>query len=259
MIFKILPYHPGSRSAFNLSKALGCLRLKPGSRFAPKKYHKIINWGNSSRPMFVTESDCLNDPHLVSRMSNKTEFFKFMEDFEDVNLVPWTITESLAKEWIEEGSTVVARTLTRGSGGRGIKILEKGVDFCYAPLYTKYVKKAEEYRIHVAFGEIIDVQKKIRDPNSEVEPLDWKIRNHSNGFIFVRNTADPDEQVLEQALNVMKRSKLDFGAVDIIWNDYQKKAYVLEINTAPGLEGETVNKYKEAFETYAMSNLRQTS
>jgi D-alanine-D-alanine ligase-like ATP-grasp enzyme len=36
---------------------------------------------------------------------------------------------------------------------------------------------------------------------------------------------------------------LDFGAVDVIWNEKQQRAYVLEVNTAPGLEGQTVDDY----------------
>ena len=40
---------------------------------------------------------------------------------------------------------------------------------------------------------------------------------------------------------------LQFGAVDIIWNEKENKCYVLEINTAPGLVGTTLTKYTEAF------------
>ena len=39
---------------------------------------------------------------------------------------------------------------------------------------------------------------------------------------------------------------LKIGAVDIIWNELENKCYVLEINTAPGLEGTTLVKYTEA-------------
>jgi D-alanine-D-alanine ligase-like ATP-grasp enzyme len=42
---------------------------------------------------------------------------------------------------------------------------------------------------------------------------------------------------------------LDFGAVDII-EDKEGNFYVLEINTAPGLEGHTVTSYAKAFHGY---------
>jgi len=34
----------------------------------------------------------------------------------------------------------------------------------------------------------------------------------------------------------------------VIWNVQENRPYVLEINTAPGLEGSTVTDYKEFFE-----------
>jgi D-alanine-D-alanine ligase-like ATP-grasp enzyme len=40
---------------------------------------------------------------------------------------------------------------------------------------------------------------------------------------------------------------LDFGAADVLFNARRNQAYVLEVNTAPGLEGQTVNDYAEAF------------
>jgi glutathione synthase/RimK-type ligase-like ATP-grasp enzyme len=42
---------------------------------------------------------------------------------------------------------------------------------------------------------------------------------------------------------------LDFGAVDIIQDD-GGNFYVLEVNTAPGLEGQTIKSYAEGFNAY---------
>ena len=49
------------------------------------------------------------------------------------------------------------------------------------------------------------------------------------------------------ALAAMVASGLDFGAVDVIWNSRRLEAYVLEINSAPGLQGQTVENYAAAF------------
>jgi len=43
----------------------------------------------------------------------------------------------------------------------------------------------------------------------------------------------------------MKTCDLDFGAVDVVFNSKEKLAYVLEINTAPGLTGSTLDGYVE--------------
>jgi D-alanine-D-alanine ligase-like ATP-grasp enzyme len=53
--------------------------------------------------------------------------------------------------------------------------------------------------------------------------------------------------VRAQAFKAMASSALDFVAVDVVWNEHEKQAYVLEINTAPGLEGATVESYARKF------------
>jgi D-alanine-D-alanine ligase-like ATP-grasp enzyme len=50
-----------------------------------------------------------------------------------------------------------------------------------------------------------------------------------------------------QALLAIEACGLDFGAVDIIFNERKQTAFVLEVNTAPGLTGQTVAGYVERF------------
>ena len=38
----------------------------------------------------------------------------------------------------------------------------------------------------------------------------------------------------------------DFGAFDVIYNQKKNQAFVLECNTAPGIEGTTLDNYVEA-------------
>lgn len=63
----------------------------------------------------------------------------------------------------------------------------------------------------------------------------------------MREGINPPAQVTEQSLNAIGVIGLDFGAVDVIWNQQKQMAYVLEINTAPGLEGTTLENYIKAF------------
>ena len=50
------------------------------------------------------------------------------------------------------------------------------------------------------------------------------------------------------ALNAIEDLQLDFGAVDVVVSGYSDNSFVLEVNTAPGIEGTTVKKYVEAIE-----------
>jgi len=253
--YRVLPYKQASQSAKALSSALGGKRIKlENSEYVPKSQDVIVNWGNSQAGI-----DCnqlLNHGAIVANASNKLTFFRTMEG---ADWLPpfWTNQEDIK----DEDFPVVARTVLSGHSGVGIVVCESRSDLVPAPLYVKYINKKEEYRVHV--GKYINgdyeesvttiaLQQKKRRLDHE-EP-NWKIRNHANGFIYAREDVNPPASVLECAADCLLRSGLDFGAVDVIWNEHYQKAYVLEINTAPGLEGQTVDDYVKFFKGYVNSS-----
>jgi hypothetical protein len=99
---------------------------------------------------------------------------------------------------------------------------------------------------------VFDVQRKARTRDVPDDEVNWKIRNTAGGFIFAREGVTPSNvhpDVLYQAQRAIAVIPgLDFGAVDVIWNRSRGGAYVLEINTAPGLEGTTLTRYTELCE-----------
>ena len=236
-----------SNSAKALSALPGFRRLREARK--PLKKDVIVNWGSSTgltSPAIPAEARVLNSLGAVKRAANKLLTFIAMAG-EHVECVPWTANADLADEWLGEGYTVVARTILTGHSGEGIILLDSNAEFVDAPLYTKYVPKVAEYRVHVVNGAVIDTQRKVRNP--EVEPLSWKIRSHKNGFIFQRGNIAADAERDSLAIQAVESLGLDFGAVDII-TDKTGRSYVLEINTAPGLEGQTVTSYANAFQGY---------
>ena len=247
-----------SRSGAALSHALGIQRIRPhNSRWNPNLGDLIINWGSTNIPIRHFENlqiACryINLPCKVSIAVDKTLSFALMKE-EGVSIPAFTNSIDQAISWIDdEGSTVVARTLSRSSGGRGIKIITEenwrnGVDIPPAPLYTKYIKKNAEYRVHISRNKIFYVQKKLRRLETPNEDVNWQVRNHGNGFIFgIVQTSDLPRDVEFKAYQAMDALRLDFGAVDII-ETASKKAYVLELNTAPALEGRSIEIYARKF------------
>lgn len=69
------------------------------------------------------------------------------------------------------------------------------------------------------------------------------IRNHANGFVFCRDNIIEPSDLRDVAIQAVTALGLDFGAVDVIWNEHYNKCYALEVNTAPGLEGTTLERY----------------
>ena len=245
----IYSYNPGSQGAKGLAEALGIRRIRhTGSRVTLGARDTVINWGASGNlPDHVRNAGrIVNLPANVSRAANKLRFFQLAQD--TVRVVPWTVDKAAAAAW---GSKVVCRHELNGHSGAGIEIVEPGVDIPDAPCYTKYIVKESEWRIHVAFGRVIDSTRKIRDPDFVGEP-NWAVRNHAGGFIFARNSGQPSEDTIRQAVAAVEASGLDFGAVDVMVSKATRShpevlSYVLEINTAPGLVGTTITNYAEAF------------
>jgi glutathione synthase/RimK-type ligase-like ATP-grasp enzyme len=247
-------YNKDSEGAKVLSEALGIRRIrhtKSTFKGSPKKV--VINWGSSELPDEVMKSTIINEPARVDICTNKLTFFEHVARTGGVVIPDWTTDPGVAMQWCAEGHTVCARTVLQGHSGEGLILMDKNNldSFVNARLYTKYVPKLDEYRVHVVNGQVIDIQRKaLRNNWIEENPGDkpnYKVRNHANGFVYIRGDVNPPPGISEQALAAVNCVGLTFGAVDIIFNAKRNSCYVLEINTAPGLEGQTVHNYVNAF------------
>ncbi len=250
-------HNPLSRGARRLVRELGCRRIKHrNSRFSGHRNPYVINWGATAIDLPWKERvRLLNAPEAVERVSNKLIFFRLHRFDPDWGIYPlWTEDIEEAQRWLDNGKSVVERHVLNGHGGVGIRIATPEGGIRRAPLYVQYIPKKSEYRVHIfkdhdAVAHVFDCQKKVRKRG--VEPLDWQIRSHDNGFVYQRGNFVPEECVLLVAIQSMNMTDLHFGAVDVIYNSHQDRAYVLEINTAPGLEGQTVISYADAFKEFS--------
>jgi glutathione synthase/RimK-type ligase-like ATP-grasp enzyme len=223
------------------------------SRWRPKAGDCIINWGATRLPAHLFDAEIINHPDAVASVVDKRDFFLRCDGTQPFNVPEYWTSKEEARHWLWEGEgtrTLVARTILRGHEGTGIVLLDNPLDMVNAPLYTAYVKKRAEYRVHVVNGEAIDVVQKKKKAGHNGG--DNRIRNTNNGYVFCRNNITVPQTVIDNAINAVKFYGLDFGAADVIYNEHHSKAYVLEINTAPGIEGTTVQKYKEAFEQWLL-------
>ena len=243
MKVRIRPYKRGSSSARRLAAALDCKVLKfEGSRFRARVSDVLINWGNKS----YLHAIAANEPRVFNKPDNiaphKLAFYQAHERF----VPPFTTDKEVALKWVNK-SAVMCRTILNGSGGAGIIVASEGSDVVDAKLYVRYIKKMSEFRLHFANKQIIFAQqKKMRDG---FEGANFQVRNHENGFVYCHIDIEIPWQIHEICTEFVKDSALDFGAIDVIFNAKSEKAYILEVNTAPGLEGDTtLAAYVDAFQ-----------
>lgn len=256
----ILPYKIGSQSAKALATNLSSLlslkvrRVRHDGKYRPKYRSLIVNYGSSSRPSWGTTGTWLNKPESCAKAGNKLSAFQAFRN-EGLSIPEFSIDRSVAEGWVADGATVVCRTLLNGHSGRGIVLADNAAALVAAPLYVKYKKKRKEFRVHVFKDEVIDVAEK-RRVRAERRPdkFDGYIRNHANGWVFCRNDMVRPADLESLALAACRALGLDFGAVDIIWNERENKCYLLEVNTAPGLTGTTLVNYTNAIFKWIRTN-----
>lgn len=242
-----------SNGAKLLSRALGIRMIKPeGSNFKGNDTKIVINWGSGREfPFFLGGASVVNHPNKVRDVTNKKFFFDLCHAAGGAIVIPdFTVRKMEAADWLRNGHTLFARTVLQGSGGEGIvdvQTQEQLDQIQEGTLLVKYIKKKKEFRVHIGDGEVLDFQQKKKKEGQPLEEVNWRIRNHTNGFVFCREGVDIPNKVTTQAKLALEISGLDFGAVDVLWNSKHQKAVVLEINTAPGLEGRTVLSYQKYF------------
>lgn len=252
MKVKVLPYKSFSESARDLVRALGSTKAVLKSQSTPMKGRSkvLLNWGNSSPKFSLTGVTVLNKPAAVASASNKLTALRILKEA-NVRVPDFTTDRAVAQRWIEEERYVLCRTLLRANSGRGITFAKQVSELVNAPLFVKYVRKEHEYRLHVFNGQVIDVVEKRRRGGFEENPVYNKfIRSYENGWIMARENVTVSDATRAEAVKAVRALGLDFGAVDIVMGARDNKPYVLEVNTAPGIQGTTLANYKTAVETW---------
>lgn len=274
MSIKILPYKLGSGTAKALANLLSCLRIHHDP--AKSKYQSlsgedlIYNFGNSHlgytwMDKMYNKGFVLNHPSAIVNASHKKKFFATVQEGIDLGNLPntmlpaWTLNKLKACDMIDQGK-VYCRTLTRANKGRGIVVAHAPEEIVNAPLYVQGIMDAKrEYRVHVFKGKVIDLVAKVI-PSGEGDNVNNDIRNHDNGWVFARSAVTiPDSiraKLSASAIELCNYIHLDVGAIDMI-RDMDDNIYVLEANTAPGMEGTTLERYAEALVAYERKLLIQ--
>lgn len=245
MAIKVFPYKAGSCGAKELANALGARVLRrQGSKYRFREGDLVINWGARDCPFHG--KGVANQPDTIEPAANKLTCFQMMKEAGVSIPRFWTNKADIP----DDAFPIMCRTKLQAHSGEGIVVAERRDQLVNAPLYTQYIKKKHEYRVHVirrlgAGTSIITVQRKAK--KNDRDDANFMVRNLANGFVYVMDDNTP-QCVKDEAIKALESTGLAFGAVDVIYNEHQNKAYVLEINTAPGLEERTAKEYAKVFQ-----------
>lgn len=190
---------------------------------------------------------CKNNPKrntiIYGDQKDKTFQYRWFQE-QGLPALCFTTSQEEAASWVANGETVMARCLTRASEGRGIVVLEQGVPWVVAPVYTRYIPKKREFRAHVFKDQVVTILEKRRKVG--VYNGNSKVRNTANGYVFCSSNIIEPDGLRALALAASKVTNSDFKGVDIGYNEKKNQLFVIEVNSAPGIEGSNVDKYVEA-------------
>ena len=137
-----------------------------------------------------------------------------------------------------ENFPVLGRQLSHHAG-LDIKLYmqpEDVQDFGQSAFYTRFVPRATEYRCWVYRRRHLASYEKVRKQG--VRRRSTVNANYRNGFAFtLMNSESVPDGLRDIAAKAVDCLGLDFGAVDVL-KGTDGRLYVLEVNTAPGVEGE---------------------
>jgi glutathione synthase/RimK-type ligase-like ATP-grasp enzyme len=150
--------------------------------------------------------------------------------------------------------------------------------------FQNYVDVKEEFRLHVVNGEIIYAQRKVARTNmkeahisdqtdkikamaekkgitlddaslqfaldyqgAKIDSPDLIIKSNTRGYKFANvKLTNVDKALAAEAIKGVEALGLQFGAVDCV-KDVDGKAWIIEVNTGPGLDGTAFKTYVAAF------------
>jgi hypothetical protein len=243
-MFKIVPFKEDSTGAAILTTVLKGKKISSSERVNPET-DIVVNWGTG----YTSRRVDVNTPEAICNAVYKDRAFSLFKK-RNVNHPEITMQRSEAKKWLEDGFMVYSRGTLCGERGRGIEVLqpnEQGLirlEEVSAEAFTKRFNTLREFRVHVAFGECIEVNEKKRRNHTNPDPL---IRSSSDWVFCVYNLAPYPDSIKSHAVKAVRALGLDFGGVDLAI-DSEDNVCVFEVNTAPWINREsTMFAYRDAF------------
>lgn len=209
----------------------------------------IIRYGNAQDSSNIKEDTESNSREAIIKCSNKHKLWKYLEDSEI--LTPRYFLPNEWQEIIEKGFPILARSREHKSG-QDITICNSEDEI---PTNTKYLVPfyndiIREYRVHVAFNEVIKIMRKY-PIDDESHPV---IKTSHFGWQYKLSKLDRikcAKSMTKTALEVAEILGLNFCGIDMAWSSRKRglgRWIVWEVNSAPSLNSASLEIYAKLFQ-----------
>lgn len=193
-----------------------------------------INWGRG-----WGSNNVLNKPEAVRLASNKKKSLEALK----MAQVPTLLVDNVQPSDLP----VVGRPSfhTNGNGFYLCRTMNQ-VNSAPASHFQRYLENAREFRVHIVKGKSIRISEKYGTKQVNAD------NTHAGGKFRYPHDFPKLAQLRLLARDAVDILGLDFGCVDLLYDIVRHSFFVLEVNTAPSLNGfwlPLVDVYAEAFMT----------
>lgn len=250
----------------------------------------VLCWGaKTSEAVTLNNKKVLNHPNNIRTNRNKLQALDVMKGKKVAVAEYSTSWHDLVKKAADY--PIIARTkYHQGGAGMWFCVNEQMVQQAIsegAQYFQKFIHIKDEYRLHVVGDEVIyAVKKKPRTNHKDAFKAHWGdhvknfagkkghdldeatlnlvldrlarkmtgtvdmvTRSNTRGWTFSR-VNNPPENLVSEAVKATKALGLDFSAVDCCV-DVDGKAWIIECNSGPGLDGSTLKAWVAALKKLA--------
>ena len=205
---------------------------------------KLINWGRGDLSELHTRPESvLNRPEAVKLASNKKKALKALK----MAGIPVLLTE-FATVYPRDLPVVGRKNYhTQGAGFYICRTMPevKAAREAGCTHFQHYLEDCREFRVHVINNKVFRISE--RYGHKYVED-----HTHSGGKFRYPKEFDLLPEVRRYAKESVQAMGLDFGAVDMLYDNNNGQLYVLEVNSAPSLStcwAHLLPVYVRAFKT----------
>lgn len=241
MTNSILLYNKGSATT---AKALArLLNLTPRKEQGEQDQIKV-RYGNSTPPTNTLQDTTLNSSTAIELVSDSARFSSWALEHgfnatqyihkNDVNFDEITYPVLLRKKYHHGGLDI--KVIQNREHFNTLKASGETNGYGYI---VPIVHVDTEFRIHVLGNEAVKMFKKTGGELTDNIP----VRSSYKGWHYERVGADSFPQGRRLAVDLLSQLGLSFGAVDLGFNRTENRYYIFEVNSAPGLNTETLQLY----------------
>ncbi|KKL94075.1 hypothetical protein LCGC14_1868310 [marine sediment metagenome] len=215
----------------------------------------LIRYGNAQQSNRIGKDTSTNSRDSILKMSAKHRLWEYLQDSEILSPRYYRLHE--IPDDLEFPCLVRSRMHRAG----------KDIQVCDAPYeiprnaeyVVPYYPTIREYRVHVAFGNIVKIMRKYPINDNAHD----KIRTSAFGWQYKRSSLDDvmcSKSMVETAMKTAEVLGSDFCGIDMAWSSKEhglNKWIVWEVNSAPSLNGPSLKLYVDLFKSQFAERLRE--